>query len=236
MTTFVLVHGSWMGAWCWARVVPLLRAAGHDVVAVDLPIDDPTASCDTFADVACSSLDGYGDDVVLVGHSFGGTVIPLVADRKPVRHLVYLCAYAPEIGRSVNEQLRDEPEYFNPVAYKGLTRDAQRRNVWVDHTLAREMIFADCDEQTANDGIARLRPMSAHPSSVPCSLTELPPAPCTAVICTEDRLLRPKWAKQIAERLGAEVIELPGSHSPFLSRPRDLTDVLLRIAETANSG
>src|SRR5262249_25275907 len=97
MTTFGLVHGSWHRAWCWERLAPLLQQAGHDVVAMDLPCDDGSASFDTYADVVCDALKGCNGDVVLVGHSLAGNTIPLVAARRPVRHLVYLCALIPDI-------------------------------------------------------------------------------------------------------------------------------------------
>jgi hypothetical protein len=66
MTTFALVHGGWHGAWCWELLTPLLEQAGHGVVAMDLPCEDPTANFDTYADVVCAALDGRDDDVVLV--------------------------------------------------------------------------------------------------------------------------------------------------------------------------
>lgn len=116
---------------------------------MDLPIDDATVTCDTFADVVCAALVGCTGDVVVVGHSYGGMVIPLVAARRPVRHLVYVCAYVSEIGRSLDEQLRDDPESFNPAAYEGFTRDAQARSVWIDERIAREIMYADCDEDIA---------------------------------------------------------------------------------------
>ena len=88
MTTFALVHGAWHGSWCWEQLTPLLQQAGHDVVAMDLPSEDGTATFDTYADVVCAALDGRRDDVVLVGHSYGGNTVPLVATRRPIRHLV----------------------------------------------------------------------------------------------------------------------------------------------------
>jgi len=118
MTTFALVHGAWHGAWCWEQLTPLLRQAGHDVVTMDLPNEDGTATFDTYADVVCAALDSRGDDVVLVGHSYNGNTIPLVAARRSVRHLVYLCAMVPDIGRSVFDQMSDELEMLNPVAYE----------------------------------------------------------------------------------------------------------------------
>jgi pimeloyl-ACP methyl ester carboxylesterase len=230
VTTFALVHGSWHGAWCWERLAPFLQRAGHDVVAMDLPTDDTSTTCDTFADVICSALDDRGDDVVVVGHSYGGFVLPLVAARRPVRHLVYVCAYYPCIGRSVDDQLRDEPDLFNPAAYAGLENDSQSRLVWVDYALVREMVYADCDEETVDAAVKRLRPQSTHANTIPCSLTEYPAVPCTSVVCTDDRVLRLEPAKRLAARRGGELVELPGSHSPFFSKPEALAEVLLCIA------
>jgi pimeloyl-ACP methyl ester carboxylesterase len=231
VTTFALVHGAWHGAWCWERLTPLLQQAGHDVVAMDLPIEDGSASFDTYSDVVCSALDGPDDDVVAVGHSYGGMVIPLVAARRRVRHLVYVCADIPDIGRSLDDQLCDEPDMVNPACYAGFKLDEQSRFVWVDDALARTMMYADCDELTASAAIKRLRPQSPYANSLPCSLTEFPAVSCSSVVCGDDQLVGHEWAKRVArDRLGADLIELPGSHSPFLSRPSALADELLRIA------
>jgi pimeloyl-ACP methyl ester carboxylesterase len=232
MTTFVLVHGAWHGAWCWEQLAPLLQQAGHDVVAMDLPIEDGSATFDTYADVVCAALNGYGDDVVAVGHSYGGMVIPLVASRRPVRHLVYVCADIPDIGRSLDDQLRAEPDMVNPACYEGFKLNEQSRYVWVDDALARAMMYADCDDLTANNAIRRLRPQSPYANSLPCSLTEFPAVRCTSVVCTDDQLVGLDWAKRVArDRLGAKLVELPGSHSPFLSRPSALADELLLITD-----
>ena len=163
MATFALVHGAWHGAWCWELLSPFLRRPGHDVVALDLPCDDGSASFDTYADVVCDALEGCNDDVVVVGHSLAGNTGPLVAARRPVRHLVYLCALIPDIGRSVFDQLRDEP-MLNPAYVKGLSEpDTQNRTTWVDLKLARELLFADCDEPTAEAAVNRLGPQARYP-------------------------------------------------------------------------
>ena len=227
MTTFALVHGAWHGAWCWEQLSPLLQQAGHDVVAMDLPSEDGTATFDTYADVVCAALDGH-DDVVLVGHSYNGNTIPLVAARRPVRHLVYLCAMVPDIGRSVFDQMSDEPEMLNPAYEQGLSvPDEQLRQVWTDLDLARAMFYGDCDESTTKAAIDRLRPQSAYPAIQPSSLTEFLEVPTTYVVCSDDQILRPEWSRHIArQRLGADLIELPGDHSPFYSRPAVLADIL----------
>jgi pimeloyl-ACP methyl ester carboxylesterase len=232
MTTFALVHGAWHGAWCWDQLAPLLQRAGHGVVTMDLPCEDGAATFDTYADVVCAALDGYDDDVVLVGHSLNGNTVPLVAARRPVRHLVYLCAMVPDIGRSVFDQMSDELEMLNPVAYEqGLSvPDEQLRQVWTDLDLACAMFYGDCDEPTTKAALDRLRPQSAYPAILPSSLTEFPAVKTTYIVCSEDQILRPDWSRQTArERLGAELIELPGDHSPFYSRPSALADVLLGL-------
>ena len=232
MTTFALVHGGYHGAWCWERLTPLLQQAGDDVVTMDLPLDDGTATFDTYADLVCAALDGCDDDVVLVGHSYAGNTITLVAARRPLRHLVFLCAMIPDVGRSLAEQLGDKPEMLNPAYEQGLSvPDEQLRQEWTDLDLACEVFYGDCDEPIAQAALSRLRPQSANPAIFPFSLAEHPGVPTTYIVCSDDQMLRPEWSRQmVRERLTAELIEMPGGHSPMLSRPSDLADVLLRLA------
>jgi pimeloyl-ACP methyl ester carboxylesterase len=232
MTTFALVHGGYHGAWCWEHLTPLLERAGHDVVTMELPLEDSAATFDTYADVVCAALDGHGDDVVLVGHSYGGNTIPLVAARRPLRRLVYLCAMIPDVGRSLAEQLTDKPEMLNPAYERGLSGlDEQLRQRWADLDIAREVFYGDCKEQSAQAALGRLRPQSVYPAIQPCSLAEHPRVSTTYIVCRDDQMLRPEWSRQAArERLTAELIELPGHHSPFYSRPSVLADVLLGLA------
>ena len=138
----------------------------------------------------------------------------------------------PDIGRSLADQLRDEADMLNPLCYAGLSEpDAQLRRAWVDLEVARALLFADCDDPVAEAALNRLRPQATYPYTLPCSLSEFPAVRCTSVVCTDDQFIGPEWSRRTArDRLGAELIELPGSHSPFLSRPKALADVLLRLA------
>jgi pimeloyl-ACP methyl ester carboxylesterase len=129
-------------------LTPLLTDRGHHVIAPDLPCDDPAATFDDYAEVVCDAL-GRRDDVVVVGHSLAGHTIPLVAARRPVRRLVYLCALVPELGRSLTDQLREDTEMLNPVYLKALGKtDELRRRAWVDEELARSLLFGDTDDCT----------------------------------------------------------------------------------------
>lgn len=233
MATFALVHGGWLGAWSWELLTPFLERAGHEVVTMDLPAEDGAASFDNYADVVCGALGRKHEDVVLVGHSCGGHTIPLVADRRPVRHLVYLCALVPDIGRSVLDQLQDEPDMLNPRWVEGLGEpDDQLRTRWIDLELARELICADCDDSVAVAAIKRLRSQSAFPNTLPFPLSEFPSVSSTYVVCSDDQFVDPEWSRRIArDRLDADVVELPGSHSPLLSRASALAELLLHIAD-----
>jgi hypothetical protein len=147
---------------------------------------------------------------------------------------VYLCAMVPDIGRSVFDQMSDELEMLNPVAYEqGLSvPDEQLRQVWTDLDLACTMFYGDCGEPVAKAALDRLRPQSAYPAILPSSLAEFPAVQTTYIVCSEDQILRPEWSRRTArERLGAALIELPGDHSPFYSRPSAPADVLLRLAD-----
>src|SRR5262249_20305132 len=104
MAVFALVHGVCVGAFAWDLVVPHLQRAGHTTIAVDLPGDHPRAGFSDYADVVVRELAGAGDDVVLVGHSTGGLTIPIVAVRRPVAQLVFVCGAIPVPGESVAER------------------------------------------------------------------------------------------------------------------------------------
>lgn len=236
MATFALVHGAWHGAWCWEMLTPFLQQAGHNVVAPELPSDDGSADFDAYADSVCTALRGCDDDVVVVAHSLAGATGALVPDRRPVRHLVYLCAAVPEGGIGLFDQWQAQPDMvatqFAEGWLQGLSEpDEQLRTVWVDLDFVRGVFYADCDEATVAGAIHHLRPQSGYPWTVPCSLTEHPVVGCTSVVCSEDRVVNPDWSKRKARELGADIVELPGSHSPLLSRPSVVADVLLRVAE-----
>jgi pimeloyl-ACP methyl ester carboxylesterase len=114
---YVLVHGSWMGKFCWAEVVPRLETSGNTVLTLDLPAhgDDPTPAEN-------ASLDGYRDavlnvigdryNIILVGHSMAGMVISAVAEAIPaqIKSLVYLCAYLPQNGETLYQLSSEDKE------------------------------------------------------------------------------------------------------------------------------
>src|SRR6185295_5208657 len=106
MSTYLLIHGAWHGAWCWYKVAPRLETLGHKVIAPDLPSlgTDKTpvnrVSLALWRDHVSAIIDATPEPVILVGHSRGGIVISEVAEHRPdrIRTLVYLTAFLVRAG------------------------------------------------------------------------------------------------------------------------------------------
>ena len=225
MSVFALVHGAWHGGWAWERLAPELARAGHAVVAPDLPCDDVNADTPDYAEVVLQAL-GDAEDVVLVGHSLGGLTAPLVAAARPVRRLVLLAALVAEPGRSLVDQLRAEPGLLLHDG-AGLEHDDERRSRWADAQIAAGVLYTECPPPVAAQAFARLRPQAREPQVTPSPLEAWPDVPTEYVVCTGDRMVSPTWGAGRARSLGATVRELPSDHSPMLSRPQELADLLL---------
>jgi len=237
MTTFVLVHGAWHGAWCWGTVSDGLASAGHRVSAVDLPCDDPRAGWREYAKAAASGLAEVDDDLVVVGHSLGGGVIPLLAAERRVKRLVFLCSYPPSPGRSLDESVQSETALTDPKALAWRDcRDEQGRYVWPDFESAAYGMYHDCPAAAAHAAFASLRPQGVAPFAERWPLEVWPEVPVTFIVCRDDRMGNPDALSRVArERFGVEPVELPGGHSPFLSQPAALTEALLRSTNGVES-
>lgn len=197
----------------------------------DLPSDDGSAGCGAYARVVTAALEGIDDEIVVVGHSLGGLTAPLVAAERPVSRLVFLCALIPLPGRSWREQFAADPSMIAPGFGRGLTSDDQGRTFWSDHNAAAEDMYGDCPESEVEFALARLRPQAQVPYTETSPLARWPDVPMTYITASEDRVVSAAWGQRAAvERLSAQVIDLPGSHSPFLSRPEALAAVLDEIA------
>jgi pimeloyl-ACP methyl ester carboxylesterase len=244
MSLFCLVHGAFQGAWCWDLLIPYLEAQGHKTVAMDLPIEDDKASLSQFADVVFQALPKTDNDIVLVGHSMAGTIIPLVAELHQVRQLVFLTALIPypetstldqfshyldsDTLKSLNyeskkplklEQFDDEPDMFNPVsAGKNFS----------DEAVLMEFFYEDCQPDVMRWALSktRLQQSMAYIFEVN-PLKTLPDVEYKYIVCTDDQIISPAWSRYAAsKRLGVDAIEIPGGHCPHLSRPSHLASVL----------
>jgi pimeloyl-ACP methyl ester carboxylesterase len=199
---------------------------------MDLPCEDPAAGALRYAEIVDRAMPP-ADDLVLVGHSLAGLTVPLVAARRPVRRLVFLCALIPLFGRSLADQVAAEPDMYDPVSrgHPGRLTDPDGTTWFRDQGAARDVFYHDCTSEDVRWAFARLRRQAAAPRQEPCPLSAWSPGERAYILCREDRAVSPAWSRRAArERLGVEPIELDGSHSPFISRPAPLAAVLDRLA------
>jgi pimeloyl-ACP methyl ester carboxylesterase len=228
--TFVLIPGAWHGSWCWTRLEPELAARGHRAIAVDLPVDDPTASFDDHADAVAAAI-GDIDDVVLVGHSLGAHAATFAARRRRPRRLVYLCGVVPSTTET--DGAPDEPRQGAPGTYAGLARDGLRRTYWPPGTAA--VMYADLSPEDIAWAEPRLRPQGQGIWESFRPFDRLDDLPIVSIVGRRDVLLTLEWQRWACERRlgGLEPIELDVGHFPMLTHPTLVADVLVEVAGPA---
>ncbi|HEX5825869.1 MAG TPA: alpha/beta hydrolase [Candidatus Limnocylindrales bacterium] len=221
-----LVHGSYHGAWCWDFLTPELERLGHRVITVDLPISDPSLGAADYAKTVAKALPPDSEPL-LVGHSMAGLVIPLVAAQRPVARLVFLAAFLPVPGKSAGDQRATEA-IDGRVPPRTTEWNDLGDDVWmVGPNTATELFFHDAPAAVARWATKRLRPQSYRVLNEITPLEKWPDVDSRSIVCRDDRALNPDWVRTAArERLGVQAIELGGAHSPFLTRPAELAQVL----------
>ncbi len=245
---FVLVHGGFHGAWCWTRTIPELQSLGHEAIAVDIPghgkrVDEEA----TMAGRLSAVLDVLQAGDVLVGHSGGGLEITRAADAAPelVSHVAYLAAALPLEGRLLQEALvyRDdgstEVDYDVAGMLKHLRVNDDGSMAIADVEGAQQLFYHDCDKSIAQWAFEQLTPERAgDTATTPISVPYFWEAdlPRSFIVCLQDRA-QPRWLADVtARRLGVEALEIDASHSPFLSRPAELAQLLIQATATKPIG
>ena len=228
MATIVLVHGAWHGSWCWERVTPLLAKRGLAVRTVDLPSVGARsdAGTDLSADAAAveAVIASVAGPVVLCGHSYGGMVISRVSAERVTR-LVYLCAFMPLEGESLVSIGGGRHAPWIQALDGGLTLP--------DPTQTQTVFYGDCDARTVAWAKSQIRPQSGAPFDEPVPHPAWRHIPSTYVVCAKDMALPAEVQRNVFAPRATEMIELQASHSPFLSQPDAVADLLAtRAAET----
>ena len=227
LVTFCLIHGQWHDGSCWESVLDRLRARGHDVVAPDMPFDDPQADYEKRARPALEALDGVDGPVVVVGHSVASAEAALVAAaRRPVL-LVHVC---PRFGTFPTPP--DAPNVFRP-GFPFPPRDADGRSVWTPEA-AIEAMYPRLTRGIGRELAERLRPGASAVGDYP--LSQHPNLPTALVYTVDDEFFTPEWERFVArELLGVEPIEIPGGHFPMVENPELLADLFDRLASDATA-
>jgi pimeloyl-ACP methyl ester carboxylesterase len=235
--TVVLVHGAWHGAWCWDRVVEGLTARGVHAVAIDLPghgaSTEPLGDLHGDAATLRRALDALDGPAVVCGHSYGGAVLSEGAAGHPaVRHQVYLAALMLDTGESADRSVPDPPGTAprpESELLPAMRFSDDGATITVDPVAARDIFYADCTDADVERTIAQLGPQPAVTLQQPVSAAAWRDAPSTYVVCTGDRAI-PVWLQRTFAERATNCIEWPTSHSPFLSEPDLVVDLLAGLA------
>ena len=222
--SIVLVHGGFVDGAGWRGVYDALRGDGYAVRIVQ----NPTKSLADDAAITRDVLDSVDEPVVLVGHSYGGAVITEAGTHDKVAALVYITAFAPDQGESVNTLLGTfpadgpQPPILPPVnGYLFLDRGKFRDSFAADVPADEAAFMADSQVPCGLDALGGLISQAAWRAK-----------PSWYLHVTEDRMIPPAAQTRMAERIGATVAQTPGSHAIYVSQPKVVAD-LIRAAAAA---
>jgi pimeloyl-ACP methyl ester carboxylesterase len=223
--SIVFVHGIWADGSSFSKVIPTLQAEGHEVIAAQYGLD--TLAGDVTA--VKSALARVGSPAILVGHSYGGTLITAAGTDPRVAGLVYIAALAPDAGETSQSQQNQFPvtDVFSHIevadgrvwmrpegvaCFAGDLSEQEQKLVWATHAAPAADLFDQKVEGTA---------WRSKPSWY--------------IVATKDRTVQPALQRFVAKRMGATTYEVDSSHVPMLSNPGLVIDVIRAAAKAVTS-
>lgn len=230
--TIVLVHGAFADASSWNGVIALLQAAGHTVVATA----NPLRGIEFDADYTASLLAQIPGPVLAVGHSYGGATITNAAARASnVVGLVYVAGFAPAEGEVLGEVEKGSTDSVLNTALVSYSyplgdRSEPATEFIVDPARFHDVFSADLPIEQSLLLAAGQRPVAALAFGEPTTSSAWRKLPSWAVVATGDHAAGADIIRAQAERAGAQITEVEGSHVIMISQPRAVTDVILAAA------
>ena len=212
MATYGLIHGAGDVGWYWHLVEGELRDRGHRTVAPDLPIEDDEASLLDNAQVVLDAIrtTHEGGELMVVGQSYGGYVAPIVAQLARADHLVLVAPMIPQPAETADEMW-----------------EATRWHMPRDQSGTFAVFYHDVDPDLAAEAMSRGRRQSDATGREPWPLHAWPDVRTHVVLCKDDRFFPADWLRDVVrDRLGMEPEELASGHTPALSRPRELVELM----------
>jgi pimeloyl-ACP methyl ester carboxylesterase len=218
--SIVFAHGMWAGGSCFNKVIPPLQAEGYEVMAAQYGLD--THAADVAAVIG--TLGQVSAPTILVGHSYGGSVITAAGTDERVTGLVYVTALAPDEDETSQSQQDQFPvtDVFSHIqvadgrvwmlpsgidCFAGDLSEHEKRFLWATHAPPAEDLFKQKVE-----GVAWRS------------------KPCSYLVAKNDRTLNPELQRFAARRMRATIYEVASSHVPMLSRPQSVLDVIRTAA------
>jgi pimeloyl-ACP methyl ester carboxylesterase len=237
--TYVLVHGAWQAPYVWNAVSTDLTNKGNKVVVVELPghgsDKTPTyqLSLDVYRDKVIEAISKLDGKVILVGHSMGGMVVTSVAEKIPskISKLVYIGAFIPASGQSLGELANTDPDSkLGPQ----LTQSEDKLTLDVNHDKLTELFISDGTQAAKDQVVANYRPEPAIPFGNPITLTNdhFGAVDKVYIKTLRDIVISPGLQDRMIAGAGIKnVYSVNTSHSPFLSQPQAVADILLKVGQ-----
>jgi pimeloyl-ACP methyl ester carboxylesterase len=225
--TVVLVHGGFVDGSGWQGVYDLLRKDGYKVAVVQ----NPTLSLE--GDVAATKLiiDAQDEPVILVGHSYGGAVITGVGNDPNVAALVYIAAFMPDEGESVNTLIADPP----PDAPVPPILPPQDGFLFLDREKFHDSFAGDLSAEQAAFMADSQVPWGVDALGGTISEPAWRTKPSWYLFTTEDRMIPPPAQREMSGRAGSTVEEAQGSHSIYVSQPEAVVALIEKAASEVKS-
>jgi pimeloyl-ACP methyl ester carboxylesterase len=222
----VLVHGGFVDGSGWEGVYRALRKDGYAVTVVQ----NPTISLSDDVRVTKQAIATLEGPVLLVGHSYGGVVITEAGNDPKVVGLVYIAAFAPDSGESVSSLIKDPP----PGAPVPPILPPQDGYLFLDKAKFRASFAGDVDPEKAEFMAASQVPWGVEALSGSITQPAWKTKPSWYLVATDDRMIPPPAQRFMSKRAGVTVVEVPGSHSVYVSRPDAVASLIAKAADATN--
>jgi len=221
--TVVLVHGAFADGSSWDKVIPLLQAKGLKVVAVQNPL---TSLADDVA-AAKRVIDAQTGPVILVGHSWGGTVITEAGGHEKVAALVFVAAFAPDVGESTADLGKNGPP---PPGSKSIRPDSAGFLYLTPEGIAKDFAQDLPAAQTKLMAVTQ-GPIFAKAFEDKVTNAAWKNKPSWYIVAEKDRMIQPELERAMAKKINAKTTALPTSHVPMQSQPKAVAAVIIAAAE-----
>ena len=220
--SIVLVHGGFVDGSGWQGVHDILAKDGYEVIVVQ----NPTISLADDVAVTKRAIAAAKNPVVLVGHSYGGVVITEAGNDPKVASLVYIAAFAPDAGESVQTLIANPP----PGASVPPILPPQDGFLALDKAKFAAAFAADVDPATAQFMANAQVPWGLEAAGGAVTAAAWKSKPSYYLVATDDHMIPPPAQRQMAQRAGAQVTETPGSHAVYVSRPEEVARTIRQAA------
>jgi len=221
--TAVLVHGAFADGTSWQKVIPYLEKGGLKVVAVQNPLD----SLENDVAATKRAIANAEGPVVLVGHSWAGVVITESGNDDKVKSLVYVAAYAPDKGQSVEDI---SAKYPTPASFKYFVKDAEGY-LTISPEGIEKYFAADLTPEEKRVVAAVQGPFHSRTLAERVTQAAWHNKPTFMVVATNDAIIPVQMEKDQVTTAKAKSIELPSSHVAMLSHPKEVAELIIKAAQ-----